>query len=166
MSDSTEVKSIEDELDGLLVELQKNPKNLSKSSSNKPTPPTVIEDISSEENVLQYIDTNVQKILSTTLDTLQNFAKDVGDDPERVSALAKLMSSNGKILEILNKRLLKDRDIRSKKELQEEKINQAKIKEIIDKNKSVITGREEMFDYIFEKAKNEAIDVEEIEMKD
>lgn len=146
----------EDEFDDLASSLAKdlldNPPNSKKSreliraEDSKP--------ISEKDQLESYINTSAQKSNSILLQVIEQFANDVGDDPDRANALATLIKSNTDMLKLLNDRLIKREDNKTKVEIQKMKVDGNVIRDVMSggSGKSVVASRQELFDELIKDA--------------
>ena len=147
-------------LDELAKDLQANPPCQSQSTQ---ITPTQSKDISKEKDLEAYINDNVQESSDIILQVIKQFAKDVGDDPERAEAFSKLIKSNTDTIKLLNDRLNKDRANKTKKELQKMRGEGKAMEKMIEAQKSITLSRDEMFKEVFKDIEDiENIEVEEI----
>lgn len=165
MGNKKDVENIEKELDSLLSELQSNPGILDKSNVNKPSTinsaPPIINDLSDEKSLQRYIDSTVQETIHSLAQPINDLIQDAGDCPDKLNALSGLITVKGRILSILNSRLLKEKELRTRVELQNARLDN-NIKEVLSKGKSIVCTRDEMMDYIFDKIKPADIDSDDI----
>jgi hypothetical protein len=148
----------DDILNELAADLQANPP---RDGNNFNAPITVgqIEQILDEDALQTYITNNTQQSNNILSQLILRFAQDVGDDPERISALANLIKGQTTLLKLLNDQLIKAKDNKTKIEIQKMKQEGNIIKDAIAGNKSVVSSR----DAIFKEILKDAQDVEEID---
>lgn len=133
-------------LDELARDLQENPPCQTQSTQISINQP---KNISSEDQLEEYINDSTQKSNDILFQVIKNFAADVGDDPERAAAFATLMKSNTDLLKLLNDRLIKVKDNKTKVDIQKLKAEGDTMEKIIDAQKSVILNRDEIFKELF-----------------
>lgn len=148
--DSNEVDDI---LNELAADLQANPP---KDGNHFNTPITTgqIQQIIDEDALQTYIADNTQQSNNILSQIILRFAQDVGDDPERISALATLIKGQTSLLKLLNDQLIKARDNKTKIEVQKMRSVENNIKDVIADNKSIISHREAIFKEILKEAKD------------
>lgn len=132
----------EDILNELAKDLQDNPPCKSQSTQITQSPMT---DISKEEDLEKYINDNTQKNNDVLFQVIKQFAQDVGDDPEKAQAFATLLKSNTELLKLLNDRLIKEKEMKTKIEIQKLKESGDSMEKLIDSQKSVIMNRDKIF---------------------
>lgn len=146
----------EQQLDELLNELAKNPPGNSKSPAIQL--PKTIQKFGKDKELEEFITDNAQKNINELFQVIVNLSKDAGDDPEKLAALATLVSSNTNLLRLLNQRLTQNKDITAKLQMLKLKLEHSKIDDIIDLEGSVTSTRELAFKKILEETEKEEKD--------
>ena len=138
-------------LDELARDLQNNPPCQTQSTQITTNQPT---DISNHDDLEKYVNDNTQKSNDILFQVISQFAKDVGDDPERAEAFAKLLKSNTDLLKLLNTRLIKEKEMANKLAIQKVKENGESMNKVIESQKSIIMNRDEIFKEILKEKKD------------
>lgn len=161
MSDNQE-DEFNDLANELAEDLLNNPPNSKKSRELIRAEDT--KDIAKKSELEEYVNTSAQKSNSILLKVIEQFANDVGDDPDRANALATLIKSNTDLLKLLNDRLIKREDNKVKLEIQKMKIDGTILNDVMNgkEGKSVVASRQELFDELIKDAEDaELIEDEE-----
>jgi len=157
MSDTNDQQDLINEL---AEELLENPPNGSRQyeievSENKP--------LSQDNQIEKFVNDSIQQTDSILQQVLLQYARDVGDDPERIAALSQLVKSKSDSIKILADQLNKARDNETKIELQKLKQQGETIREIIngEDGKSVVSTRDEIFKEVLKEAEVVQFDEDE-----
>jgi len=135
---------------GLAEELQSNPPN--QRNFNPPMEEIAVRDLNSDTTIEEYINTSAQKSNEILNQVLARLAPDVGDDPERIDAFAKLIKSNTEILKIFNDQLINNRNNQTKIVIAKMK-HDGSMKDVIENEESVVSSRDDMFRHLIKNAK-------------
>lgn len=149
--------------DELARDLQNNPPCQAQSTQITISPTN---DISEDSDLEKYINVNAQKSGDVLFQVINQFAKDVGDDAERAEAFSKLMKSNTDLLKILNDRLVKERQMKTRLAIAKLKEDGENMDKLIESQKSITMNRDELFKELLKDKKDEPKKADIIENED
>jgi len=161
---SDDLNNIEDEIDelasqALVDELMANPPNSAPKAEIVISPP---KPMSEDSQIEKHINDNVQTTTNIVNQVMAQFAQDVGDDPDRLTAFANVVKANNDTLKILNAQIIRNRDNQTKIEVTKIKQQGEIIKDVMNadgENKSVVASRDDIFKEIFKEVEDaEVID--------
>jgi len=157
-------KISEDLLNELAADLQANPPNENKMLQTQISLP-VNTQLNNDENIEEFINNSTQQSAGILLQVIQKFSNQIGDDPDRASALSELIKGHTNILNLLNQQIIKNRDNQTKIEIQKLKEQGNIIQDVINNDKTtVVCSRDEMFKQILDDAQDvDLVDDEEEE---
>jgi hypothetical protein len=159
---SDDLNNIEDEIDelasqALVDELMANPPN------SKPKVEIVLSQpkpMSEDSQIEKHINDNVQTTTDIVTQVMTQYAKDIGDDPDRLSAFASIVKANNDTLKILNAQIIRGRDNQTKIEVAKIKQQGEIIKDVMNGDsdgKSVTASRDDVFKEIFKEVEEAEI---------
>lgn len=153
-------KDLNQELDELVNELSKNPiSGNNNTQHNQLSLPSQTKKLKSDEILADFVDENLQKTNDLTLNVLLQIANQLHGDPDRIEAFANLLDKHSNILKLLNDRIIKNKDNKTKILIQQMKNESDKIKDEIEKGGTITSGREDLFNAL-NQMKTEIIDAE------
>lgn len=161
-------EQVDDELDELLEEFQNMDISVSPETQNSIVP---LKDLTKEEDLEKFVNDNTQELITSGMTAVKNLIQDAqaSGDPELIASVSRFSQTLTSSLELLNKQVLKNKDIKSKLEIEKLKRDES-VKQGLDEVKGFISDRENAFKSILEDLEYDqkniendstAIDVEE-----
>jgi hypothetical protein len=156
--------SIDHELDELLVDFQDMEIDLSEETKNAIVP---LIDLKDSDALEKFVQDKTQTLVVKGLEALETLMDDAqsSGDPELIESVGKFASSITSSIEILNKQVLKNKDHKTKLEVEKLKRDKT-IEDGLNEVKGFVTSREEAFKAILKELQDEdednvkAIDVD------
>lgn len=159
----------EKELDNLLAEMQKDTSELNINEIGKQL--KKVKKIVSAEDMESYINRQTQLLLNHVLFAVEQLTVDIAGctDSASIEAYSKLIASSAQVIEVLNKKLIKDKDNQTKKEITKLKAIQSPNNNVNgneylledEENGHLVGNRDNVFKQILKSAHKE-LELEEI----
>ena len=134
---------IDDELDELLGEFQNMDISVPEETKQSIAP---LQDLTKSEDLEKFVTTNTQDLVQTGMGAVKNLMQDAqaSGDPESITSVSQFAKAITSSLELLNKQVIKNKELKNKIELENLKRDQS-IKEGLDDVKGFISDRENAF---------------------
>lgn len=147
------VENVDDELDELLTEFQNMNVSVSDETKNSITP---LVDLSNEDELEKFVNNNTQDLIATGIGAVKTLMQDAqaSGDPELITSVSQFAKSITSSLDLLNKQVIKNKELKNKIELENLKKEQT-IKDGLNEVKGFISDRENAFKSILNDLKEE-----------